>query len=460
MSGYRLEKDSLGEVRVPAGALYGAQTQRAIENFPVSGVRFPPVFIRALAMIKESAALVNAELGLLDRTRADAVIRAAREVSGGMWEAQFPLDVFQTGSGTSTNMNANEVIARRASQILGQAGVVVHPNDHVNMSQSSNDVIPTALHLSACLSVREDLMPSLSHLHEALRKREAELQDVVKTGRTHLMDAVPLRLGQEVGGWAFQVSQGIDRIGSCLPRLQRLAIGGTAVGTGLNAHPEFGGRVVAKLSGLTGIPFTETENHFAAQASMDTAVEFSGHLKASATGVMKIANDLRLMNSGPVTGFAEISLPVLQPGSSIMPGKVNPVICEAVSMACGQVIGNDAAITVGNLHGSFELNVMLPLISRNLLESILLLGNACRVLADRAVAGFVVHRQRISELVGRNPILATALAPVVGYDKTAEIVRRATAEQRSIREVAAEMTGLDDRTLDRLLDPLRMTGPE
>lgn len=456
-----MEKDSLGEIRVPAEALYGAQTQRAIENFPVSGVRFPPVFIRALAMIKESAALVNAELGLLDPKLADAVMQAAREVSGGMWDGQFPLDVFQTGSGTSTNMNANEVIARRASQILGQAGtaVVVHPNDHVNMSQSSNDVIPTALHLSSCLSVRQHLMPSLSHLHEALRRRETELQDVIKTGRTHLMDAVPLRLGQEVGGWAYQVSQGLDRIGSCMPRLQMLAIGGTAVGTGLNAHPEFGGRVVAKLSSLTGIAFAETGNHFAAQASMDTAVEFSGHLKASATGVMKIASDLRLMNSGPMTGFAEIALPALQPGSSIMPGKVNPVICEAVSMACGQVIGNDAAITVGNLHGNFELNIMLPLISRNLLESILLLGNASRLLADKAVAGFVVHRERISALAGRNPILATALVPVVGYDKAAAIVRKASAEQRSIREVAAEMTGLDVGTLDRLLDPRRMTGP-
>ena len=463
MTDYRIERDSMGEVRVPADALYAAQTQRAIENFPVSGVRFPRVFIRSLGMIKEACAEVHAEMGLLEKAYADAIIRASQEVAEGRWDDQFPLDVFQTGSGTSTNMNANEVIATRATQLLREAGQEsgiggkVHPNDHVNRSQSSNDVIPTALHLSACLLINELLLPPLLRLSETIGRREAELWDVIKTGRTHLMDAVPIRMGQELSGWRHQVSQSIERISACMPRLLRLTIGGTAVGTGLNAPPGFGGRVCAKLACRTGLAFSETENHFASQASMDTAVELSGLLKASATGLMKITHDLRLMNSGPVTGFAEISLPAVQPGSSIMPGKVNPVICEAVSMACSQVIGNDTAITIGNLYGYFELNVMLPLIARNLLESIVLLGNSAGLLADKAVSGFTVHRDRIREHTGRNPILATALDPVIGYDRAAEIVKKAYAEGRPIRDVARQLTDLSGEELDQLLDPGRMT---
>jgi fumarate hydratase class II len=459
MTEYRIEKDSMGEVKIPAGMLYGAQTQRAIENFPVSGIVFPRVFIFAVGMIKEAAASVNSALELLDKERAALIMEAAREVQEGKWDAHFPLDVFQTGSGTSTNMNANEVIANRAAQLCRSSSrpVPVHPNDHVNMSQSSNDVVPTALHLSASLSIRDRLLPSLRHLHEALMKRADELQDVLKTGRTHLMDAVPMRMGQEIGGWAYQISQGMERITSSLPRMQMLAIGGTAVGTGINAPRGFGRLMAEELSARTGLVLSETGDHFAGQASMDTAVEMSGLLKATATGMMKITNDLRFMNSGPVAGLGEISLPPVQPGSSIMPGKVNPVICEAVNMACAQVIGNDAAITVGNLYGSFELNVMLPLIVRNLLESILLLANAARLLADRAVSGFVVNRERIEELTARNAMLATALGPVIGYDRAAEVVRRAREEGRSIREIAAETTGISAEELALLLDPRRMT---
>lgn len=459
MSGYRIERDSLGEVRVPAEALYGAQTQRAVENFPISGIRFLRVFIRALGLIKGSAAEVNAELGLLDAQKARAIQRAAEEVAEGKWDEQFPIDIFQTGSGTSINMNANEVIANRATQILGGeiGSKLVHPNDHVNMGQSSNDVIPTAIHVSAYLEVQEVLLPALRHLHDILTKRARELDDVVKTGRTHLMDAMPVRMSQEIGGWAYQVQQSIERIESCLPRLANLALGGTAVGTGINAHPEFASRVAAKLAERTGIPFVESENHFAAQSAMDTITELSGHLKTTATALMKIANDLRWMNSGPIAGLGEIALPALQPGSSIMPGKVNPVICEAMIMVCAQVMANDVAVSLGNQHGNFQLNVMLPLIAHNVLQSITILGNAVRVLADKAVAGFTVNRERIAESVGRNPILVTALNPVIGYDKAAQIAKRAYAEGRSLKEVALEMTDLTEEQLDRLLDPRPMT---
>ncbi|MER3474034.1 MAG: aspartate ammonia-lyase [Armatimonadota bacterium] len=459
MSGYRIERDSLGEVRVPAEALYGAQTQRAVENFPISGIRFLRVFIRALGLIKGSAAEVNAELGLLDAQKARAIQRAAEEVAEGKWDEQFPIDIFQTGSGTSINMNANEVIANRATQILGGeiGSKLVHPNDHVNMGQSSNDVIPTAIHVSAYLEVQEVLLPALRHLHDILTKRARELDDVVKTGRTHLMDAMPVRMSQEIGGWAYQVQQSIERIESCLPRLANLALGGTAVGTGINAHPEFASRVAAKLAERTGIPFVESENHFAAQSAMDTITELSGHLKTTATALMKIANDLRWMNSGPIAGLGEIALPALQPGSSIMPGKVNPVICEAMMMVCAQVMANDVAVSLGNQHGNFQLNVMLPLIAHNVLQSITILGNAVRVLADKAVAGFTVNRERIAESVGRNPILVTALNPVIGYDKAAQIAKRAYAEGRSLKEVALEMTDLTEEQLDRLLDPRPMT---
>ena len=443
-------------MKVPKDALYGAQTQRAVENFPVSGIRFPRVFIRALGLIKAAAAEVNREQELLDADLADAVRTAALEVAEGTWYDHFPLDIFQTGSGTSTNMNANEVIAHRASQIIGKKAAV-HPNNHVNMGQSSNDVFPSAIHVSACLLVHESLLPSFRHLHETFKKREAELNDVVKTGHTHLMDAMPLRFGQEISGWAYQVSQAMERVGSCLPRMAQLALGGTAVGTGINTPHDFGKAVTEKLAGLTQIPFTETRNHFAAQAAMDTATELSGDLKTAASSLMKIANDLRWMNSGPKAGLSEITLPVLQPGSSIMPGKVNPVICEAVMMACAQVMGNDVAVTIGNQHGNFELNVMLPVIAHNLLQSLTILANASRLFADKAVAGFTVNRERIAALVDQNPILVTTLNPVIGYDKAAEIAKKAYAEGRSLKEVAAEMTDLSKEELDRLLDPGTMT---
>jgi fumarate hydratase, class II len=458
MSDFRIEKDSLGEVKVPKDALYGAQTQRAVENFPVSGIRFPRVFIRALGLIKAVAAEVNAGLGLLDAQVANAIHLAGLEVAEGKWDGQFPLDIFQTGSGTSTNMNANEVIATRASQILG--GAAVHPNNHVNMGQSSNDVIPAAIHVGAYLQLQEAFLPAFTHLHAALRKREAELADVVKTGRTHLMDAMPVRMGQEIGGWAFQVQQAVERVESCLPRLARLAIGGTAVGTGVNAPKQFGAIVASRLAGRTGIPFQEAKDHFAAQAVMDTAVELSGHLKATASSLMKIANDLRWMNSGPIAGFGEIALPSLQPGSSIMPGKVNPVVCESLMMVCAQVTGNDMVITISNQHGNFQLNVMLPVIAHNLLQSITLLANGARLLADKAVAGFTVDRERIAGLVDQNPILVTALNPVIGYDKAAQIAKKAYAEGRSVKDVAAEMTDLSRGELDRLLDPGRLTRQE
>jgi len=455
----RIERDSLGEVQVPAWAFYGAQTRRAVENFPISGMRFPRVFIRALGLIKAAAAEVNAELGLLDGEKAQAIVQAAQEVASGQWDDHFPIDIFQTGSGTSTNMNANEVIANRATQILGGdlSSRLVHPNDHVNMGQSSNDVIPATIHVSAFLQVQEELLPALRRLQVTLEGRAAEFEDVVKTGRTHLMDAMPVRLSQEISGWAYQVAQSIERIESCLPRLGRLAIGGTAVGTGINAHPEFGARVAARLAGRTGLPFVESEHHFAAQAAMDTATELSGHVKTTASALMKVANDLRWMNSGPIAGLGEITLPALQPGSSIMPGKINPVICEATMMACAQVMANDLAVTIGNECGNFELNVMLPLITHNLLQSITILGNSARLLADKAVAGFTVNRERIADLLERNPILITALNPVIGYDKAAQIAKRAYAEGRRMKEVAAEMTDLSPEELDRLLDPRRLT---
>ncbi len=456
MPDYRIEKDSLGEVKVPADALYGAQTQRAVDNFPVSGIRFPRVFIRAIGLIKSAAAEVNAELGLLDAKLAQAIRQAADEVAEGRWDEHFPLDIFQTGSGTSTNMNANEVIANRATQILNDARTKVHPNNHVNMCQSSNDVIPSAVHVSAYLELHELLLPLFRHLHMTIKKREAELGDVVKTGRTHLMDAMPVRMSQELSGWAYQAIQSVERIESSLRRLAKLAIGGTAVGTGVNAPKDFGRLVASGLAGRTKIPFVETDNHFAAQATMDTAVELSGHLKTAASSFMKMANDLRWMNSGPVAGLGEIALPALQPGSSIMPGKVNPVICEAVMMTCAQVMGNDAVVAVSNSHGNFELNVMLPVIAHNLLQSITLLGNAAQLLADKAVAGFIVNRTRISGLVDQNPILVTTLNPVIGYDKVAEIAKKAYAEGRSVKEVAAEMTNLSKKELDRLLDPKKM----
>ncbi|GBE01282.1 MAG TPA: class II fumarate hydratase [Nitrospirae bacterium] len=460
MPDYRIERDSLGEVRVPSGMYYGAQTQRAVENFPVSGIRFPGVFLAALGLIKRAAAEVNAALGLLDKDKADLIVRVSEEVASGELDNHFPLDIFQTGSGTSTNMNANEVIAGRAAEILtGEIGhQVIHPNDHVNMGQSSNDVIPTAIHLSASLQIQRVLLPALNGLLDELNKRAAELDDIVKTGRTHLMDAMPVRMGQEVSGWAHQVKQSIERIGAALPGLSELAIGGTAVGTGINTHPEFGRAVAGRLSELTGITFVEAENHFAAQSVMDAVTGLSGALKTTASSIMKIANDLRLMNSGPISGFNEIRLPALQPGSSIMPGKINPVICESVMMVCAQVMGNDVVVTISNSWGNFQLNVMLPVIAHNILQSITILGNAVRIFAEKAVSGFEVNRDRIDKLLERNPILVTSLNPLIGYEKSAEIAKKAYKECRSVKDVAKEMTDLTEEEIERIIDPRNVTG--
>jgi fumarate hydratase class II len=450
---FRIERDSMGELKVPAEALWGAQTQRAVENFPVSGLTLPRGFIRALALIKQAAAAANARLGLLSGEIAEAIQSAARQVAGGAFDAQFPIDVFQTGSGTSTNMNANEVIAHLAAQ----GDLAVHPNDHVNMSQSSNDVIPTAIHVGAALLLREQLLPSLRHLAGAIARREQELAAVVTTGRTHLMDAMPVTLGQELSGWRAQIEHGAARLQGVEPRLLRLAQGGTAVGTGINAHADFAAGFCRELSALTGIGFEPSGNYFESLSAQDTAVELSGQLKVVAVSLMKIANDLRWMNSGPLAGLGEIALPALQPGSSIMPGKVNPVIPEATAMVAAQVIGHDAAITIAGQSGNFQLNVMLPLIAYDLLESMRLLANVSRLLADGAIAGFVVNHARVAETLERNPILVTALNPVIGYEQGAAIAKKAYAEGKPIREVAARETGLPRKQLDSLLDPGELT---
>jgi fumarate hydratase class II len=440
----------MGVLRVPAAALYGANTQRAIENFRFSDLRLPEPFITALALIKAACARVHGDLGLLDGPLAAAIEHAARGIANGRHRRQFPIDVFQTGSGTSTNMNANEVIATLAARRLGRA---VHPNDHVNFGQSSNDVIPTALHVAAVRRVEHALLPAVAHLETVLRQRAAETSDVIKTGRTHLMDAVPLSLGCEIGAWATHLALGRERIASSLIRLRALALGGTAIGSGLNAHPELAPRAIALLTDWTGCAFTEAGDHYAAQAGIDGALELSGQLRALAVSLMKIANDLRWMNSGPGAGLGEITLPALQPGSSIMPGKVNPVIPEAVAMIAAQVIGNDATIAVAGQSGNFQLNVMLPVVAYNLLQSIDLLTGAAREFADRAIAGFIVNASALAAPLARNPILATALNPLIGYERAAQIAKRAWQEGRSVRDVAAEMTDLDAATLDRLLDP-------
>ena len=451
---FRTEHDSMGELQVPQEALWGAQTQRAVENFPVSGRPMPRAFIGALGLVKQAAARANSRLGMLDRQVAEAIETAAAEVADGRHDAHFPIDVFQTGSGTSTNMNANEVIGALATRRLGRP---VHPNDHVNMGQSSNDVIPTTLHVSAALAVRRDLAPALDALCRTLRAKEAEVGAVVKTGRTHLMDAMPVTLGQELSGWRAQIESGMERLAATAPRLHRLAQGGTAVGTGINAHPDFGARFCQALTELTGCPFEPAHNYFEALSSQDTAVELSGQLKVIAVSLMKIANDLRWMNSGPLAGLGEIALPALQPGSSIMPGKVNPVIPEATAMVCAQVIGHDATITVAGQSGNFQLNVMLPVIAYNLLESTRLLANVARLLAARAIAGFTVNPARLAEALERNPILVTALNPVIGYEQGAAIAKKAYAEGRPIREVAEKMTRLSREELERLLDPQELT---
>ena len=451
---YRTESDSMGDLQVPADALWGAQTQRAVENFPISGLTMPRAFIAAVGLVKWAAAGANEDLGLLEPGIADAIRRAADAVVSGEHDGHFPIDVFQTGSGTSTNMNANEVIARLATQLLGSG---VHPNDHVNMGQSSNDVIPTAIHVSAALEVQRQLLPALEHLASVIESRSAELADTPKTGRTHLMDAMPVTFGQELAGWAAQVRSGMARVQATLPRVSRLAQGGTAVGTGINAHPEFGTRFAARLAERTGCAFEANESYFESLSSQDAAVELSGQLKTVAVSIMKIANDLRWMNSGPLAGLGEIALPALQPGSSIMPGKVNPVIPEAAAMVAAQVIGNDATITVGGQSGNFQLNVMLPVIAYNLLQSIETLANVSRLLADKAIVGFTVNEDRLADALARNPILVTALNPVIGYELGAATAKKAYAEGRPIREVAAEMTDLSDEDLARLLDPAALT---
>jgi fumarate hydratase, class II len=450
----RVERDSMGPLDVPADALWGAQTQRAIQNFPASGLRMPRAFIRALGLIKYAAAGANQELGDLPAQIARAIQSAAAEVADGRWDGEFPVDVFQTGSGTSSNMNANEVIATLAGRALGAS---VHPNDHVNMSQSSNDVVPSAIHVAAAMTLRDELQPGLKHLREMLGTRAEEFSGVVKTGRTHLMDAMPITLGQEFGAWAAQIARSEQRLLGILPRLQALAQGGTAVGTGINARPEFAAAFARHLQARTGIEFTPAENFFEALSSQDTAVELSGLLKVLGVSLMKISNDLRWMNSGPLAGLGEIALPALQPGSSIMPGKVNPVVAESVAMIAAQVIGNDATITIAGQSGNFQLNVMLPVIAYNLVQSLHLLSIASVNLADHALQGLRVNRARLDDALARNPILVTALNPVIGYEKGAAIAKKAYAEGRPILEVAAEMTDLSREELRRLLDPQALT---
>jgi fumarate hydratase class II len=453
-SSFRTERDSMGELKVPAEALWGAQTQRAVQNFPISGVSMPREFIAALALVKQAAARANGGLNLLDARVAQAIDAAAAEVAAGAHAAHFPLDVYQTGSGTSTNMNANEVIAALASRRLGKA---VHPNDDVNMGQSSNDSIPTAIHVSAALALRRALLPALEHLRDVLEAKEGEIGGIVKTGRTHLMDAMPVTFGQELSGWRTQVEHDMARLRAVEPRLLALAQGGTAVGTGINTHRDFGRRFCEELAALTGVAFEPADNYFEALSAQDTAVELSGQLKVVAVSLVKIANDLRWMNSGPLAGLGEIALPALQPGSSIMPGKVNPVIPEATMMVGAQVIGNDTTITIAGQSGNFQLNVMLPVIAHNLLESIRLLSNVSRALADSTIAGLRVNTARIAEALDRNPILVTALNPVIGYEKGAAIAKKAYAEGRPIREVAAQMTRLPPEQLEKLLDPTELT---
>ncbi|MDN5937234.1 MAG: class II fumarate hydratase [Salinisphaera sp.] len=451
---YRIEKDSMGELQVPAAALWGAQTQRAVENFPISDLRAPRALIQALGLIKATAASVNAELELLDAERARVIEEVATAVAAGEHDAHFPVDIFQTGSGTSTNMNANEVIAHLASAAMDAS---VHPNDHVNLGQSSNDVIPTAIHVAAAIGCEQRLLPALRYLQDGLRRKASELAECTKTGRTHLMDAMPVSMEQELGGWAAQTGSGIARIEAALPRIRRLAQGGTAVGTGINAHPEFGGRFAAALAERTGVAFEPSGDYFESLSSQDAAVELSGQLKTVAVSLLKIANDLRWMNSGPLAGLGEIALPALQPGSSIMPGKVNPVIPEAVAMVSAQVIGNDATITVAGASGNFQLNVMLPVIAYNLLQSMELLTNVSRVLADKAIVGFTVNHEALERALAKNPILVTALNAVIGYEKGAAIAKKAYAEGRPIKEVALQETDLDESELDRLLDPAALT---
>ncbi|MFG2228607.1 class II fumarate hydratase [Streptomyces sp. NPDC048723] len=458
---FRIEHDSMGDVRVPRHAKWRAQTQRAVENFPISGQRLERAHIEALARIKAAAAVVNAKLGVVDQDVADAIRSAAAEVADGRWDDHFPVDVFQTGSGTSSNMNTNEVIATLATERLGRE---VHPNDHVNASQSSNDVFPSSIHIAATAAVTGELIPALEHLAAALERKAAEFAQVVKAGRTHLMDATPVTLGQEFGGYAVQIRYGVERLRAALPRLAELPLGGTAVGTGINTPPGFSAAVIAEVAATTGLPLTEARDHFEAQGARDALVETSGMLRTIAVSLTKISNDLRWMASGPRTGLAEINLPDLQPGSSIMPGKVNPVVPEAVLMVAAQVMGNDAAVAVAGAAGNFELNVMLPVMARNLLESIRLLGNVSRLLADRTIDGITANEARAREYAESSPSVVTPLNRYIGYEEAAKVAKRSLAERKTIREVVleagyVERGALTLEQLDEALDVLRMTHP-
>ncbi len=458
----RVERDSMGEMQVPDEALYGASTQRAVLNFQVSKLRFSKRFIAALGYFKKAAALTNTEMGLLDEGKCKAIVSAAEELISGELYSHFVVDIFQTGSGTSTNMNANEVIANRAAQILGGTvgdKTLVHPNDHVNMSQSSNDTIPTTIHIAANLAVKEDLLPGLEKLAKALEDKEQEFKNVVKSGRTHLQDATPVTLGQEFGGYAAQIRNGIERVKRSQHTLLELALGGTAVGTGLNTPVGFAPQAVAKVADMTGIPFVEAPNHFEAQGGRDAIVEFSGQLKTIACSLMKIANDIRWLGSGPRLGIGEIFLPEIQPGSSIMPAKVNPVICESVMMVAAQVIGNDACITTCGQHGNFELNVMLPVIGHNILESIELTGSVASNFVDKCISGIKANEEKCLENAEKSLAVCTSLAPIIGYDKAAALAKRAYKENKTVREMAIEMDVLPKDELDKALDLMAMTRP-
>jgi len=457
----RVERDSMGEMTVPDDALWGAQTERAVENFSISGIRFSRRFIMALGQVKRACALANMDLGVLDEPAGMPIVAACDEVIAGALDDHFPLDIFQTGSGTSTNMNANEVIARRAGQLAARSGnqLAIHPNDHVNMSQSSNDVIPTAIHVAATLAIRDDLLPALTSLGRRLREKSSVFDEIVKTGRTHLQDATPIRLGQEFGGYATQVEKATERAGRCIDVLAELALGGTAVGSGINCPVGFPGSAIVHLNEALRTAFREAGDHFEANAARDAAVEVSGELKTIAVSFSKIANDIRWLGSGPRAGLGELRLPAVQPGSSIMPGKVNPVMAEALIMVAAQVIGNDAAVTLGGLGSYFELNLMMPLIAHNLLQSVHILAGAVSAFDERCVAGLEADAERCGEFVERNLALATALAPAIGYDRAAEISKEAYRSGRTVREVASEWNVLPAPDLDRLLDPKRMTEP-
>jgi fumarate hydratase, class II len=461
MSDFRIERDSLGEVRVPADAAYGAQTQRAADNFPISGIRFPRRFIAALGIVKRSAAMANTELGLLDADKRDAIVTVADRVIAGELDDQFVLDIFQTGSGTSSNMNANEVIGNLASELLGGdfGSKLVHPNDHVNASQSSNDVIPTAMHVAASLALLEDLVPALETLQISFEAKAAEFDDVVKSGRTHLMDATPVRLGQEFGGYAAQVKSSIRRLKTGADELSELALGGTATGTGINCPPGFPASAIAHISSYSGIDFREADNHFEAQAAKDAFVSASGALNTTAVALLKIANDIRHLSSGPTSGLSEIKLPVVQPGSSIMPGKVNPVLSEAMMMVCARVMGNHTTITVGGQHGNFELNVMMPVMTLAMLESIAILAGACDAFRTKCLDGIQADRERCKELLELNPSIATALNRALGYDKASTVAKTAAKSRRSVRDVVLELGLMSEEDLNHVLNVRDMTEP-